>query len=381
MVTTKDGRSRNKGRPTGSRNKTLTNSTPAKMRSPTNPSVVTDSVTPIRKNLSEMVQPIEAVVTHKEQEETVKSSEKPPEQYSEIELTKSPGQQIETETYKSVLTDTIEVEMSNPREKSTFLIQKDLCEADFFLDDDATLENDNSATSEFPNSVRLTMMYKLPTKTGDYCEDDAPIISIQIMNKMIRALTNKIHCRVGPWKLQGRQTNLKMKDLIKELPEEVNFVESYVYDYSRFLRLGKTGYVRLHVFYSEETSLAEIQSVIEQFRIPRTQFLEISHSNAISPMSIGTLTGSVEAMASSSDLKKTFQYKFDLKELGLWWSPPRQATKGEYNSNMAVLHIEIEAKDSDKRPAIEAFFNHNHRGLDNIFLEFQCFSQFHFSIL
>ena len=237
-------------------------------------------------------------------------------------------QQTANKTYKSVLSDTIEVEMIDPREKSTFLIQKDLCEKEFFLDDDdSTVGNDNSATSEFPNSVRLTMMYKLPTKTGNYCEEDAPIISIQIMNQMIKALTNKVHCRVGPWKLQGRKTTLQKKDLLKELPEEVNFVESYVYDYSRFLRLGKTGYVRLHVFYSEETSLAEIQSVIDQFRIPRTQFLEIAHSNAISPVTIGTLTGSVEAMATSSDFKNSFQYKFNLKELGMWSPPPRQTTK------------------------------------------------------
>ena len=305
---------------------------------------------------------------HEEQEETVKSSEKPPERSSKLQPLKLNMQQTANKTYKSVLSDTIEVEMIDPRKKSTFLIQKDLCEKEFFLDDDdSTVGNDNSATSEFPNSVRLTMMYKLPTKTGDYCEEDAPIISIQIMNQMIKALTNKVHCRVGPWKLQGRKTTLQKKDLLKELPEEVNFVESYVYDYSRFLRLGKTGYVRLHVFYSEETSLAEIQSVIDQFRIPRTQFLEIAHSNAISPVAVGTLTGSVEAMATSSDFKNSFQYKFNLKELGLWWSPPRQTKKGEYNSNMAVLHIEIEAKDYDKRPSIEAFFNHNHRGLDNHF--------------
>ena len=280
------------------------------------------NATPVITNLSEKVHPIESVVLHGEQEETVKSSEKPPEHSSKIQPPKLPVQQIESKTYKSVLNDTIDAEMVNPREKSTFLIQKELCETESSLDDDSTVENDNSATADFPNSVRLTMMFKLPNKTGDYCEDDAPIISIQVMNQMIKALTNKVQCRVGPWKLKGRKTTLKMKDLIRELPEEVDFVESYVYGYSRFLRLGKTGYVRLHVFYSEDTSLAEIKSVIEQFRIPRTQFLEVSHSNAISPVTIGTLTGSVEAMANSSDFKKTFQYKFNLTELGLWWSPP-----------------------------------------------------------
>jgi hypothetical protein len=67
---------------------------------------------------------------------------------------------------------------------------------------------------------------------------------------------------------------------------------------------------------------------MDQFRIPRTQFLEIAHSNAISPVTIGTLTGSVEAMATLSDFKNSFQYKFNPKELGLRWSPPRQTKKG-----------------------------------------------------
>ena len=69
------------------------------------------------------------------------------------------------------------------------------------------------------------MMFTLPAKTGDYFEDDTPIISIQVMNQMIKALMNKLQCRVGHWKLKRRKTTLKMKDLIGELPEEVDFVE------------------------------------------------------------------------------------------------------------------------------------------------------------
>ena len=367
MAKTKDSRSNNPGRPLGSKNKTSPKSTPKKVQ-PTkqSSSQVSKNVTPVITNLSEKVHPIEEVVFHGEQEEIVQSSENPPEHSSNIQPPELPAEQ-QSNTFKSVLNDTIEVEMINPREKSTFLIQKELCETESFPDDDSTIANDNTATADFPNSVRLTMMFKLPNKTGDYCEDDAPIISIQVMNQMIKALTNKLQCRVGPWNLKGRKTTLKMKDLVRELPEDVDFVESYVYGYSRFLRLGKTGYVRLHIFYSEDTSLAEIKSVINQFRIPRTQFLEVSHSNAISPVTIGTLTGSVEAMANSSDFKKTFQYKFNLTELGLWWSTPRQAKKGDYNANMAVLHIEIETNELVKRQAIEAFFNHKHHGLDNHF--------------
>ena len=42
-----------------------------------------------------------------------------------------------------------------------------------------TVGKDNVAVSDFPNLVRLTMMYKLPAKSGDFSDDDAPIISIQ----------------------------------------------------------------------------------------------------------------------------------------------------------------------------------------------------------
>ena len=367
MVKSKDGRSNNRGRPKGSRNKSSLLSTPTKNGLKNKSALQTNDDTPILTNMSETIHPTESDITTPDYEDINKSPRKTHEESEEMQSSTSDVLIHDNQTYKSVLNKSIDIEMINPREKSTFLIQKDLCESEYNTDDASTVENDNSITSEFPNSVRLTMMYKLPAKTGDYSEEDAPIISIQIMNQMIKAMTNKIRCRVGPWKLQGRKTTLKMKDLVKELPEDIDFVESYVYDYSRFLRLGKTGYVRLHVFYSEETNLSEIESVIDQFRIPRTQFLEISHSNAISPVTIGTLTGSVEAMAHSIDFKKTFQYKFDLAELGLWWSPPRQVKKGEYNPNMAVLHIEIESKDLAKRQEIEKIFNHNNRGLDNHF--------------
>ena len=75
--------------------------------------------------------------------------------------------------------------------------------------------------------------------------------------------------------------------------------------------------MRLNIFYSEETSLSEIKGVIDQFRIPCIQFMELARSNAISPVQIVTLTGSVEAMANSRDFNETFKDKFGLSELGL----------------------------------------------------------------
>ena len=66
------------------------------------------------------------------------------------------------------------------------------------------------------------------------------------MNQMIKALTNKLACRLGPWKMKDAKTMLKATDLLTELPEDIDFAETYVYDFNRFLSFGKNGYVRLH---------------------------------------------------------------------------------------------------------------------------------------
>ena len=121
---------------------------------------------------------------------------------------------------------------------------------------------------------------------------------------MIKSLTNKLPCRVGPWIKINPKISLKEKDLFKTLPENIDLVESYIYDYNRFISPGKTGYVRLNIYFSNDTSVSEILGVTSQFKKPREQFLERAHSEATSPMVIGTLTGSVAAMAKSYDFKQ-----------------------------------------------------------------------------
>ena len=82
-------------------------------------------------------------------------------------------------------------------------------------------------------------MFKLPAKTGDLIDEDAPILSIRKMNQMIKALTNKLPCRLGLCKMKDNKTRLKVQDLLTGLPEDVDFVETYVYDFNRFLLLDK----------------------------------------------------------------------------------------------------------------------------------------------
>ena len=144
-------------------------------------------------------------------------------------------------------------------------------------------------------------MFKLPTQ-NDVCKlAQAPFVATEKMNAMLKALSNKLPCRLGPWKMNQTNMVIKKKDLLKELPLDVDLTESYVYDYNRFLSPGKTCYVRMNIFYSNITSISEIQSVISTFKQPREQFFELSHSSAPNPVQIGTLTGSVKAMATSPD--------------------------------------------------------------------------------
>ena len=68
------------------------------------------------------------------------------------------------------------------------------------------------------------------------------------MNEMLKALTNKRPCRVGSWKPKDKSTQPRTSKLLTVLHEDVDFVESYVFDFNRFLALGKTGYSILNIF-------------------------------------------------------------------------------------------------------------------------------------
>ena len=185
---------------------------------------------------------------------------------------------------------------------------------------------------------------------------------------MLKALTNKLPCRVGPWNYNSLSKKVPLdEDLLKALPHDVDFVESYIYDYNRFMSSGKTGYVRLNIYYSDLTSVSDIQSVVSQFKQPRERFMEVAHSNALSPVQIGTLTGSVKAMADSTDFKDVMMTKFGLSELGLWFGQPRTSNYSGFDSNKSTLHLEIDRKDLPKRIQMEKYFNHGPRTLNSTF--------------
>lgn len=289
--------------------------------------------------------------------ETMKSSEKPPEQHP---------------TYKSALLSD-SPPFSNPLNVSTFLLHKKHHDGQspqtINLSDDITVGQENRlTTSKYHNSIRMTMMFKIPSKKEGCSDENAPKLAIQKMNMMIKTLSNKLPCKVGPWILNQSITVIKESDLCKFLPEDdIDFVESYVFGYSRLLAPGKNGYVRLRIFYTDLTSLAEIKGVIAQFKLPRERFLQISHSNATSPVTIGTLTGSVGAMADSADFLQVMKTKFSLQDLGLWFTQPRTSRSGAFNKASFTVHIEINRTDLAKRDEMERYFNHSPSTTDHNF--------------
>ena len=72
--------------------------------------------------------------------------------------------------------------------------------------------------------------------------------------------------------------------------------------------------MRLNIYYSDLTSVSDIQSVVSQCKKAIDNFLEVTHSNALSPVQIGTLTGSVKDMMASKDSKDVMKTKIDLAE-------------------------------------------------------------------
>ena len=89
------------------------------------------------------------------------------------------------------------------------------------------------------------------------------------MNEMIKALSNKIPCRVGQWNTRTLDGKIRMEDLLTELPEDVDFVESYIFDYNIVWHREKPGYVKLNIYYTDLTSIPDIQSVVIQLKKPR----------------------------------------------------------------------------------------------------------------
>ena len=97
--------------------------------------------------------------------------------------------------------------------------------------------------------------------------------------------------------------------------------------------------------------------------------MSLSHSDAISPIQMGTFTGSVKAMAESPDFTKSFQKFFKLKNLGLWWAYPKSELSWTKDTKKWALHYELDRSDVDdgKNDAIISYFSKNTSLVDSNF--------------
>ena len=117
---------------------------------------------------------------------------------------------------------------------STFLIQKQLhdeiqpkSKENMDISYDDTVITENLPTKM--NSVWMTMMLKTLGEKEGIDNDDAPIEAAKKMNEMIKTLTNKLPCKIGPWRsIKSWKSNYHPDptDLLTELPEDTEFVES-----------------------------------------------------------------------------------------------------------------------------------------------------------
>ena len=117
------------------------------------------------------------------------------------------------------------------------------------------------------------------------------------MNAMIKSLINNIPpAKVGPWIASKK----KKTSYILELLEDWRYWR-YDYDFNQYVSPGGRIYCRRNMFYNEKTSLDKIEAVISSFRKTWIQFLQVSHSDATSPIQMGSLIGLVMEMSYSKN--------------------------------------------------------------------------------
>ena len=203
---------------------------------------------------------------------------------------------------------------------------------------------------------------------------DAPLRTIERVNQMLKPLMNKFPKKVwlAPWMLPEDKIgdsclrssfDADSNDLLLDLAEK------YLHDFNRFQSWGRWSYMRIHIVFhpsiTEEQLLAQMS--LCKIKGDGGQFFQKAHSSAKDPIAGGTLTGSVSTMAESPDFHQTFQQKWQLQHLGLYWNFMRSKDGGSYTTKKSTLHIEIDRSDQYKLEEIRIFFNQKSTSVTNQF--------------
>ena len=274
----------------------------------------------------------------------------------------SPDDNENNESYCTVASKMSNVTVTEKRPSSSFHIVKSL------LSSHISIDNSDSATvvlgskAKCSGKIRMSMMIAIPGANKGIDEDEAPLEAIRKMNNMVKSLINKIpSIKLIPWVPQEGKTVISLL----ELPEDVDIVEKYIFDYNRFVSPGGRIYCRLHLSFDEQrTNKAEISAVANTFKKPRMQFLQPAHSDSTSPVQMGTFTGSVKSMADSPDFGNTLKKMFRIKHIGLWWTQPKSELSWSFSPKKFVVHYEIDRSDLDNHGKMVSYFNQHSSSVD-----------------
>ena len=103
-----------------------------------------------------------------------------------------------------------------------------------FADDETVCQG---AESIDYHRIRMTMMFVIPSQEDGVDEDEAQMEAIKRINLLLKTTINKIpSIRIGPWLVDK---NLNKASLLKKLPDDIDIVERYIYDYNRFISPGE----------------------------------------------------------------------------------------------------------------------------------------------
>ena len=188
--------------------------------------------------------------------------------------------------------------------------------------------------------------------------ETAPTLIIEKVNMMLRSLSNTHRGLILlPWHLEDHH-NVDRSHTFTSFPtDDVDFCERNLFGYNRFVSPGAFVKMRLHLAYPDSVDTVNLLNSCDQLRINREQRFEVAPSDTTSPMSAGTLTGSVKAMMDCPDFYQVFKELFQLSDLGLTWEFPANSDNVKYSSETSKLHIEIGTQDRAKKPEMETYFN------------------------
>ena len=238
--------------------------------------------------------------------------------------------------------------------------------SDYVDNDDDTVINVNTSRS----NTRFNISFSLP--------DDTPPKEVWAqarnqLNTIIKYIDHSyadVKIKVAPWRDSPKDQN-EAKHL-SVLPsgaddDAYEVCKPYIQgDWSPWMKAGQTKYLRINLFHSDIATQESMSIVAQKCRDGASnQWVSVSASHALDPISLGFFFGSVEAMGKSDSWTAAFGLSFpDIGTFGFDWKTinPRSKVASKKGSKVPrtqrALFIEIDQskKEVAKKMFVE-FFN------------------------